>query len=483
MINNQKGMSKSILFTALIGGLYLLFVVLFFNIESSILTKVLSYSTIVLSVSSIAIFTKKAKTIFNQYNLFLVSFFLFSFGQVYLYAFGTAYKELDFMKRFQGELINKYLLFSTIALLSMIICEEIMCERIEVKQEKEKCIVGVDANSVSFVFGILFIISAPFFYKIMVTQFLAAREFGYGEIYDLSNNTLYESLSMWYVPSLFALFYCNKNKNIKYVYLILLLIPVLGYLYIGTRSKPMAILICLLYLWDSSIKKFSKKRIALLFLVCIFMLVVISTISYIRGTSNRSIEDMYEVAINVGVSDSVVHALGEFGSSMQVWIRLQHIIPEKAGYGFGFSYLSAVLSCIPSVLLGGFSFARYSNLSVWITNIENANYGLGFSMLGEAYYNFGWIGAIFFGFICRFVFYMLSGNWVPKRMKNYQNIFSAIALYIFATAGRGAMYLAVRYILYCMIIPIVAILLLDSKNSIHFRAKENKLLEIGSDSK
>ena len=147
----------------------------------------------------------------------MVSFLLFSFGQVYLYAFGTFYKELDFMKKYQGELINKYLLFSIVSMLSTIIAAELRLNK--ENQRKTDGIVFVDIRSVTIVFGLLFIISTPFYYSNLVTKFIAAREYGYGEIYELASNSLYESLSMWHVPALFALIFCNKDNRKKYIFL------------------------------------------------------------------------------------------------------------------------------------------------------------------------------------------------------------------------------------------------------------------------
>ena len=173
--------------------------------------------------------------------------------------------------------------------------------------------------------------------------------------------------------------------------------------------------------------------------------------------SNLSFWEVFQQTVASGLIDNLTKVLGEFGNSAQIWLRLQKLIPDIYDYHYGFSYIASFLSCIPSVLFGGYSFAEHANLSDWITNIEHSSYGLGFSMLGEAYYNFGWLGPVGIFFVGLFIFITMSCCWLPSCLKKYSTVFSTIALYIFATNGRGAMYLEIRSVFYCIIIPAVLI--------------------------
>ena len=71
------------------------------------------------------------------------------------------------------------------------------------------------------------------------------------------------------------------------------------------------------------------------------------------------------------------------------------LVPSLSDYRYGTSYLVSLLSWIPTPLFGNVHpVTIYGELSWWLQNSLRLPYGPGFSMMAEAYINFGWFGGI-----------------------------------------------------------------------------------------
>lgn len=437
--------------------------ILLFDIDDVLLTYLLALNVDVLVASGYIYFAKKENSLFNHYSFFWLSISFFTFGHIILFSFGLESENMSIIANYPIEMVNKYILYGLFSFVTLFFSGVIVLNLSHnLHQEKVQILFNDNAKKV-FIF--FFVISAPVFIYYITHKLNVSVQYGYAQVYESSENgnSLVGSIRMWFIPSLFALIYLYKDSFLKYLFLLFLAIPIIIPLMIGTRSTPFTIIICLIYLWNAAIRTFKKKETLAVLLLCCLFAVLMPTIAEYRNLSTTSFETVLFKNVYSGVPDILEKTLGEFGGSAQIWLRLQHIVPGMYGYNFGFSYLASVLTCIPSVLLGGFSFAVYANLSDWITSIEKTSYGLGFSYLGELYYNFGWLGVLASFFVGFFMFYTLSCLWLPRMLTKYKYIFSTIALFIFSTIGRDSIYLGVRYIFYAMIIPALLIYLTREK--------------------
>lgn len=432
-----------------------------FDADSTIASHLLAYLIDFVVVLGFFYFVKKEKTIFNQYSFFWLSLSLFSFGHIFLYTFGLENLERFIFNTYQLEIVNEYMLYGILSFVVLLYSGMIILNLKNTSAFFAELYDVVDHSKK--IFWGMFLVSAPFFLFRMFTSIQIAFLYGYGDVFEQKGSAFVASMAMLYVPSLFGLLYSYKSNLLKFIFLFFLFIPVIGYLIVGSRSAPVALILCLIFFWDNCVKRISKKQSVLIFLIGVLFMVLIPAIAEYRVYKNESFNVVFENMLNSGFNEILKNFFGEFGGSAQIWLRLQHLIPSVYNYSYGFSYLAAVLTCIPSFLLGGFSFAKYSNLSDWITNVEHASYGLGFSFLGETFYNFGWFGIAGAFFLGLFIFYMLSGLWLPRLMMRYKCVFSTISLYIFSLIGRNSMYLGIRQIFYCMLIPILLICLTRPK--------------------
>ncbi|MGM0214859.1 O-antigen polysaccharide polymerase Wzy [Enterococcus sp. AZ109] len=411
----------------------------------------------------IVYFWKSKATVINQFSLLWSAIFIFSYGQIFLYSLGLTYKRFNLFQIYSMELINQYILYFIFSMLFFLFSSTFFLQKKEpVIIEQTDSITRV--NSTKIVAFSLFALSAPAFIQQKMATYRVTSSMGYGGIYASSNegSGLAYLLSLWFIPAVFLLFYMFRKELLKKNLLILTLFATVCFsFYVGDRGSGTSVLLGTIFLLLTTASEKDRKAYTIFAVAIIGILFfVYPLIASVRGAANRTLDDYLKAYIDAGGPlQLAINTFGELGSSMQIWLRLQSIVPEVQNYSFGFSYVASVLSCIPSFFFGGFSFANYAILSRWITQIEHESYGLGFSMLGETYYNFGWFGIIAIYFVGLFIFWVLSGSWI-KRYQDLRIPFIAIALYIFAFIGRSSIYLNIRHCLYLLLFPYLAIVIL-----------------------
>ena len=123
-----------------------------------------------------------------------------------------------------------------------------------------------------------------------------------------------------------------------------------------------------------------------------FLMGFVSAISLFRYT-DFSLESFLQV-FNLRSSDGVVYSvLREFGGSMISLIYSMRFVPSYANYNFGLTYIISLLLISPKLPQ---AMVNALNNNFAFTSVFPSAYldSLGGSVLGELYYNFGWLGAL-----------------------------------------------------------------------------------------
>lgn len=453
-----------------------LFLVLFFlgifniifPIYSTQYTYILCIICLYVAVLGVVLISKKLKSIINQYIFFWLSLCVFSVGQSYVYIFDKNHEGFFLFSMYPPELINKYLIY---AILSFVFVLAAANKVINVNKrrscqfrEDNSCVKDKISNELDyvdkFVFGSLWCFSLPFYFIDLSKNLVTSLQSGYRAIYEAESGG--GILSMWFIPASFALLIAYRHSKIKYFFSLVLCLAASAYLVVGLRGSFFSIILSFIFIWDSAVKKISRKQLVGLILLGVIALALISVVGALRGSANRQFDDYLAALTSNGLLKSIGDSLVSLGGTMQVWLRLQHLVPFPYPFALGFSYLASILACIPSVLLGGQSFAEYAHLSGWITDVEGESYGLGFSMFGETFYNFGWLGPFVGYFICLIIFFVMQGSFRFDKKGRYKLFISSATLYYFILLARSSMYLSIRNIVYCVFIPILLCRLIKS---------------------
>lgn len=185
--------------------------------------------------------------------------------------------------------------------------------------------------------------------------------------------------------------FCRQFVNIRYG---LLLVYLILFLAIGSRTIPLRIVLCILFLFNKYIVKISK---SLTLVIVMAGALTLTIIGVVRSGST----------FEMGGITSIL----DFGSDLTINNRSLYVIMEyvsQNGFSYGKSWITLILSAIP---FAQGLFIRISGIPEWELNSANLvtalefsaddprMFGLGTNIIGDIYLAFGTVGVIFFMYL------------------------------------------------------------------------------------
>ena len=202
---------------------------------------------------------------------------------------------------------------------------------------------------------------------------------------------IFNKLSIFYVPSLILLRVLFKQDARKYrIYDSLMVLHAILYLIIGQRTIAVALLMTILFLYIQEGKKIKLQTIIILTVSFLSLLVVSN---YVGNT--RSLQQ-YDVTILKMIETGISSFIGECGWSVFPLMVIVGATPQDISFSLGRSYFASVMSFLPTFFDPTGILTRLGSLSneMWLTEYTGLNFGVGYSLVAEAYYNFAWYGLI-----------------------------------------------------------------------------------------
>lgn len=256
----------------------------------------------------------------------------------------------------------------------------------------------IDELYLKRLFSTAFVIFILCFLPLLYTdmqKILALKTGGYMDTYSTyrEGNGKYLSLIGKFARpaiSLMILGLCHKPKKAR----IALLISTIYFgimMLSGDRGTNMIYIITNIYIYCRFVAKPKFKSVLIAVVIGYFFLGFVSAISLFRY-SDFSFDSLLHV-FDLRSNDGIIYSLlREFGGTMISLVYSMRFIPEYSGFNYGMTYISSVLLILPKLpqsvvneLSNNFAFT-----SVFPTAYQDS---LGGSVLGELYYNYGWIGA------------------------------------------------------------------------------------------
>lgn len=444
---------------------------------------ILSVLTAIIAVTT---WVKKGNKFFCPYIIFLCFFIAFSMGQSILWGLcihpeneigpGVIYNVLVT----QEDIVNAQR-YSCLGVMSFHL-GAILVERkrnyLIIKQggEFERI-----RNAMKLVGTVVGCVSIPLTLYNTISYYKIARQYGYRAIYYggyVNSSPLFQIVEFFFFPSLLCLligYQYNKISRII-VYLIFGLYMAVGILS-GDRGSWIYKVIVLFWLHIQYTPKFNRKNFLKFIIAGVILIYIVGVIKNVRNTELDNISVSF-ILENISLDKSpIIAAIAEMGGSMAICLLL-----IKFGNGiwpYGNTYLTAILGAVSSRIfttIGG----EYVNLDTWFSKeyLNLGTYGAGFSLLGEAYLNGGFIKSqIYLILLGSFVGYLLS--WNNKRIKDISplKIFMvSSSLNTFIGYSRGAMFMYIKQWLWGSLIMAFLIFCVSR----FFRNKEEKIWKIKS---
>lgn len=408
------------------------------------------------------------------YIIFITLLYLFTFGQSLLATFKLVSKRYDLLDRVNIIQLIYSQLYTLICLVSFHLGALVVCRQPDhgLKEcgEYTDTIKSDDANinmqkAIMYTGIVLLVFSLPgFIFDTINTLTIVINE-GYRALYGYDGNVvqlgllvrIFRYTSDYFIPSLICLLVVNREKIFnRRVIIFALGLFILNALYIGGRSNGMVLLLVLTLIYHYCIKPIDKKRAILLGISGYIILSFLGIVAQLRGVSGRSFLD-YVIAFkhSFGKGNLFVQTLSEMGITMFPLTAVIMLFPESFDFLGGKSYLYALTSIIPNLGFWDIHPAKvYAGGGDWLMDTLNLYSGPGFTLIADAFRNFGWYGffvLLGFGFLFGRVYSLLDKSTINYR----PDLFCVIMIFFNATlmCVRGDNLYIVRP-LFFVVIPI-----------------------------
>lgn len=425
--------------------------------------KMMGWIGIIQLVFSIHSWSKQTGTSLTPYVIFIFAAYTFTFGQSILYVFDCVSPERDLMASFSPNQIYLAQKSTLIFLNFFHIGALLSCGRLKKRKSlymvensfMESVYVNNQISGIKIVGKIFLIISTiPFIIEI-VTVFKIAATIGYGGLYEQEAKigifNIINILSQYFLPGILCLLIVEKSKTKRSYYIGVLLLDIGFWMFIGGRSTGVILAAILLMYYHIFIKKIKIKQALIVAVIGFFFVSFLATIADTRSDANSSTIESFMKGLGKG--GAFFEAISEMGGSMFPMITTMDIVPNSEDYRYGSSYLWAATSVIPNLGFWDLHPAmKYANLNGWLQKSLNINYGPGFSIVAEAYINFGdW------GFLMMIVLGYIFGMIFNIDIRNQKNplmlVLSFVFCYLIIKTVRNSFLGTIRSVFY-YILPI-----------------------------
>ncbi len=424
------------------------------------------------------------KSLFNPYILFLLSVFLFNGGQTLLEIFHiNEYGVLKYLNSPSDipplsalDILNTIFLV-VISMGGMHLGALISLVTIKDNYQFSKTYTcNIDAQTKnSYIIGWrLFCLSVlPAIYVLKGTISLVASG-GYSSIYEQDSATSFSAapnvIAAFLVPaSLFILAGSSSQKNGKgrLIGAGVIIFYAMTRFFTGERNQAIMPLISLAWLWHRLVKPIPKTFLFGISSLMIFVIFpVVAATRNTAGQDRLSIDSLIEVYSSI--DNPIIASLSEMGGSMITVAYTLLIFPRDKDFQLGADYFYAILTIIPNIFGKLHPTVARGLPNNWLTEqinpyIASIHGSYGFSLIAEAYQNFGWVGAPIALGVIGFLFakFML---WADQSCDPAKIAMVASFLSFFLFYARAESALMVRPLIWYSIIPYLCVRALNTSS-------------------
>lgn len=346
---------------------------------------------------------------FVPYTVFLGAAYVFTFGQSILDLFGAVTPGRDLREVFDPDSIYAaqyvtllFLGFFHIGALSGLRPTRHPLPAAARSPFEEQCrdnqLRGLRAVGWIFVA----VSSIPFLLECART-YVVVSQLGYGGLYEVESriglDNLVAILAQYFVPGLLCLLVGSGGRG-RIAIVGLLSLYVLFLMYVGARSGGVVLAVVLLVYYHNCVRRFRIGQFAVLSLCGYLFVGALGVIAHTRDDADADFMASY---LGRKEENPFLEAVSEMGGSMYPLCATMRLVPQRFDYRYGTTYLYSLGSVVPNLGFWDLHPAmRHGDLGGWLRRTLDLGYGPGYSLVAEAYINFGYGGflfMLFFGFV------------------------------------------------------------------------------------
>lgn len=318
-------------------------------------------------------------------------------------------------------------------------------------------------KSMTLVALVMILISFFTHYYNLICNMIQTLKYGYASLYE--NNitspiyNIFDNIKMFFWPGMIILCMANKNnkKLIKSVFL-LAVIDIILCTISGTRSDAIMILITFFWLLTSEFKTINLKQIIIIFILGLIGIKLFTLVFDLRIMQEKSLSKILNLIFHPK-TNMFINVLNEFGFNVFSLYYTMQLVPTVDNFGYGYTYFASIMAIIPSFFMGGYSFSDKAALPDWLMKRLDMDYGPGYTIVAESFYNFGYLGFIMMFLIGCLIGAVFNNNQNDDR-RIVKSTIIAILLYSNIFIVRDTFLMVFRKFFYLIALPFIIIFLL-----------------------
>lgn len=356
---------------------------------------------------SIAYYVRKNGSMVSVFFFLVLSCFIFNGGQCFLYLFDIRIRHaLVFYNLYPLDIVCKSLWFQGCCLLGMAVGGSLAIN-ITGKPRfvlptllREKDLPWNHCINLGF-----FLFSALSFYlyvdRLIVRSNMSYMDFMMG---GYQESSIASFTHVMFFTFMSACFFKNNSRKWMIILISVNVATMVLMLLTGSRFKLVPVLVCLLFIFYDVKQNYhllTLKNKLLYIVVFVFLFSLMRGWTFLRNNPLSSLDFQFIVSMyEDGFLDGFFDTLAECGSSIICLLCTVFQVDIYGAGGQSFLY-SLLMSVVPYGVLDNFGLVpEITDLARWVTKLERATVGLGYSLYGEFYYNFrslGFLAAFVFG--------------------------------------------------------------------------------------
>jgi oligosaccharide repeat unit polymerase len=229
---------------------------------------------------------------------------------------------------------------------------------------------------------------------------------GYAALYQTEAGTGFSAsshiIAIFLVPAALFLLVGSKGSRPQIVVSqVVLMTYAVSELFLGFRYYAIMPILAYVWLWHVRVRPLSRRLVALMVVPGAFvLLMLLPLIAATRNTSQAErLSPEFLISTFASIDNPLVAPISEMGGSMKTVAYTVQLVPMIKDYDMGVGYLYSFLTIVPNLFWDIHPTIAHGTPDSWLIwtvdpYIARLGGSLGYSFIAEAFFNFGWLGAI-----------------------------------------------------------------------------------------
>ena len=351
------------------------------------------------AVSCLWIWRIATGAIFNPYGLWLLSVLAFSGGQIPLELLGlNPWGSLEFLA--PTRILVETIVLVTWCVLAMQVGALLAVSPV-IRATAGRIPPQVEIRGTTSVGYLLVAVSlVPFYFSARDAVSLVS-EYGYTQLYRSPTVTSYAAtpqiLAELLIPGAMFILAGAAGRHWKVAASMgAILAYAAVHLFLGDRATAILPVVAWLWLYHRSVRPIPGN---VLLLGVVASAVLFPAIAILRDLNSADRASLGLMGALASTPNPIAAVLAEMGGTMRTVAYTLELVPSVRPFDLGQSYGWALLTMVPNFTGGVHPAIAHGDYATWVTTTVDpisaaAGYSLGYSVIAEAYANFGWLAVL-----------------------------------------------------------------------------------------